>query len=162
MDANQPCFPSNTPSRDFGKSWGIEPHVVVGHSVGEYVAACVAGVLSLDDGLRLIAERARLMQQVQRRGKMAVVFASRGQVEAAVAPHGGMVCVATANGRKTNVISGESELVDNLVAHFDEQGVPTQMLNVSHAFHSPLMDEMLDDFESYATGSLILVPRFRS
>ena len=57
------------------QSWGVAPDIVLGHSVGEYAAACVAGVMSLEDGLALIAERARLMQSVKRRGKMAVVFA---------------------------------------------------------------------------------------
>ena len=61
-------------------SWGVVPDIVLGHSVGEYAAACIAGVMSLEDGLRLIAERARLMQNVRRPGKMAVVFASRERV----------------------------------------------------------------------------------
>ena len=63
-----------------GQSWGVVPDIVLGHSVGEYAAACVAGVMSLEDGLALIAERARLMQSVQRHGKMAVVFASPERV----------------------------------------------------------------------------------
>ena len=65
---------------DLWASWGVKPDIVLGHSVGEYAAACVAGVMSLEDGLRLIAERARLMQSVKRHGKMAVVFASRERV----------------------------------------------------------------------------------
>ena len=62
------------------RSWGVVPDIVLGHSVGEYAAACVAGVMSLEDGLALIAERARLMQSVQRHGKMAVVFAPHERV----------------------------------------------------------------------------------
>ena len=141
------------------RSWGIEPSVLVGHSVGEYVAACVAGVFSLEDGLLLIAERARLMQEVKRHGKMTAILAGREQVEAAVAPLGGSVCVATANGPENNVISGEAESVDQLVAQFDAAGIPTRPLTVSHAFHSPLMDEMLDDFEDFAATLTYSRPR---
>ena len=141
------------------RSWGIEPSVLVGHSVGEYVAACVAGVYSLEDGLRLIAERARLMQQVKRQGKMAAILTARDQVEAAVAAHHGLVCVATANGPENNVISGDAASVDQLVAEFNEAGIPTRPLTVSHAFHSPLMDEMLDEFENFASTLTYSRPR---
>ena len=134
------------------QSWGIQPGVLIGHSVGEYVAACIAGVFSLDDGLRLIAKRAELMQQLPQDGAMAVIFAARDKVETAIANYGEQVAIATANGPENNVISGKTELVDEVIAVFEKQGIGTQRLKVSHAFHSPLMDPMLDEFESYAAG----------
>jgi acyl transferase domain-containing protein/thioesterase domain-containing protein/acyl carrier protein len=134
------------------QSWGVAPDVVLGHSVGEYAAACVAGVMSLEDGLALIAERARLMQNVKRRGKMAVVFATPEKIAPALAKHGGKVVVAVLNGPENTVVSGEADAVESLAAELAAAGIQTKLLNVSHAFHSPLMDEMLDEFEEFAGG----------
>jgi acyl transferase domain-containing protein/thioesterase domain-containing protein/acyl carrier protein len=131
-------------------SWGVAPDIVLGHSVGEYAAACVAGVMSLRDGLALIAERARLMQDVKRHGKMAVVFASPDAVKRTIHTAGGNVVVAVINGPENTVISGDALAVDKLAAAFEADGVQVKPLNVSHAFHSPLMDEMLDEFEAFA------------
>lgn len=132
-------------------SWGVEPDMVLGHSVGEYAAACVAGVMSLRDGLALIAERARLMQSVKQHGKMAVVFATAEQVSAAIRKHGGEVVVAVHNGPENTVISGDAAAVEQVSAALEATGVQVKPLNVSHAFHSPLMDEMLDEFEDFAS-----------
>jgi acyl transferase domain-containing protein/thioesterase domain-containing protein/acyl carrier protein len=134
------------------QSWGVTPDVVLGHSVGEYAAACVAGVMSLEDGLALIAERARLMQGVKRAGKMAVVFAPPEKITASLARHGGKVVVAVLNGPENTVVSGEAAAVESLAAELAAAGIQTKLLNVSHAFHSPLMDEMLDEFEEFAAG----------
>ncbi|MCI0492434.1 MAG: SDR family NAD(P)-dependent oxidoreductase, partial [Planctomycetes bacterium] len=134
------------------RSWGVVPDIVLGHSVGEYAAACVAGVMSLEDGLALIAERARLMQSVKRRGKMAVVFAAPQQVAAEITARGGEVVVAVVNGPENTVISGNAEDVERLAEKFAADGVQVKMLNVSHAFHSSLMDEMLDPFEQFASS----------
>jgi acyl transferase domain-containing protein/thioesterase domain-containing protein/acyl carrier protein len=132
------------------KSWGVTPDIVLGHSVGEYAAACVAGIMSLEDGLRLIAERARLMQNVQRSGKMAVVFASPDRVAKELEGTAGDVVIAVINGPENTVISGDAAAVESLAEKFAADGVQVKMLNVSHAFHSPLMDEMLDEFEKFA------------
>ncbi len=134
------------------RSWGIEPSILLGHSVGEYVAACLAGVFSLEDGLRLLAKRAELMQRLPQNGTMAVIFAPRQDVEHTLKDFDGRVVVATANGPENNVIAGETAIVDDVVAQFEKLGIGTQRLNVSHAFHSPLMDPMLDEFESFAAG----------
>jgi acyl transferase domain-containing protein/thioesterase domain-containing protein/acyl carrier protein len=131
-------------------SWGVSPDIVLGHSVGEFAAACVAGVMSLEDSLALIAERARLMQNVQRRGKMAVVFAAQERVARQIAETSGDVVVAVINGPENTVISGDAAAVDAVAAKFQADGVQAKMLNVSHAFHSPLMEEMLDEFERFA------------
>ena len=132
------------------QSWGVEPTALLGHSVGEYVAACLAGVFNLEAGLRLVAKRAALMQAMPPNGMMAVIFAERERVEEVLKPFAPGVTVATANGPENNVISGSTELVESVVAEFDKRGVGTQKLRVSHAFHSPLMDPMLDEFEEFA------------
>ena len=88
------------------KSWGIKPSAVLGHSVGEYVAACVAGVFGLEDGLKLIAARGRLMQALPRNGEMAVVFADEAEVAKVVATRADEVSIAAINGPQNVVVSG--------------------------------------------------------
>ncbi len=132
-------------------SWGVLPDIVLGHSVGEYAAACIAGVMSLDDGLRLIAKRAQLMQSVKRPGKMAVVFATRERVAKEIEAASSEVVIAVLNGPENIVISGEATAVEAVSAKLAADGVQVKPLNVSHAFHSPLMDEMLDEFEAFAS-----------
>ena len=141
------------------RSWGIEPGIVLGHSVGEYVAACVAGVFSLEDGLRLIATRARLMQQLPRNGSMAVIMTDAKRVESLLAPYRDRVSIAAANGPENTVISGETAAVRELVGKFEASGLRTQFLTVSHAFHSPLMEPMLDEFERVAAEVKYSKPR---
>jgi acyl transferase domain-containing protein/NAD(P)-dependent dehydrogenase (short-subunit alcohol dehydrogenase family)/SAM-dependent methyltransferase/acyl carrier protein len=141
------------------KSWGIEPDYVIGHSAGEDVAACVAGVFSLEDGLRLIAERGRLMGALPREGKMVAVMTSEERVRAAVAPFSRDVSIATLNGPENVVISGRTEAVEKIARAFEAEGVETRPLKVSHAFHSPLMDPMLEEFDRVARGITYLEPR---
>ncbi len=129
------------------RSWGIEPDAVLGHSVGEYVAACVAGVFSLEDGLRLIAARGRLMHSVGARGAMAVVYAAPARVQAAIAPWSGRVSLAALNGPVTTVISGEARAIVEVCERLAAVKIHTKRLSVSQAFHSPLMDPILDAFE---------------
>ncbi|MDF5715348.1 MAG: aminotransferase class III-fold pyridoxal phosphate-dependent enzyme [Rhizonema sp. NSF051] len=141
------------------RSWGIVPDVVIGHSVGEYVAACVAGVFSLEDGLMLVAERSRLMQSLPHNGEMAVVFAEHEKVikiltqyerEASGVARGTSVSIAAVNGPNNIVISGLREYVQSAVEQFQSEGITVKPLQVSHAFHSPLMEPILDEFESKA------------
>jgi acyl transferase domain-containing protein/thioesterase domain-containing protein/acyl carrier protein len=141
------------------RSWGIEPDLVLGHSVGEYTAACVAGVFSLEDGLGLIAARARLMQQLPSGGLMAAILAAPGRVAKAIARCQDRVAIAAANGPENTVISGEGAVVRAIVAEFESAGVRTQLLAVSHAFHSPLMEPMLDQFEAVAAAVKYERPR---
>jgi acyl transferase domain-containing protein/acyl carrier protein len=128
-------------------SWGVQPAYMLGHSVGEYVAACLAGVFSLEDALKLIAARARLIQGLPAGGAMAGIMASLAQVEQAMAPFAEKVSIAAVNGPRSVVISGESESVQALCEAFRSQGVQTRRLEVSHAFHSRLMEPVLDEFE---------------
>lgn len=128
------------------KSWGIEPEWTMGHSVGEYAAACVAGVFSLEDGLMLIAARGRLMQQLPAGGAMVAIMAEPARVLAAIAGHEDKISVAGFNGPLQVVVSGEREALQGVAARFEAEGVRIHWLQVSHAFHSPLMDPMLEEF----------------
>jgi natural product biosynthesis luciferase-like monooxygenase protein len=140
-------------------SWGIKPSAVMGHSVGEYVAACVAGVFTLEDGLRLIAERGRLMQSLPRAGEMAAVFAGEEEVRAALSSVKEQVSIAAVNGQRNVVISGAREAVRAVVRSLEAEGIKSQTLNVSHAFHSPLMDLILDRFGEAARSVDFSTPR---
>lgn len=130
------------------QSWGIEPDVVLGHSVGQYAAACVAGVFTLADGARLMAERGRLFGELPEGGRMVAVFADAGRVEQAAGAYP-RVSVAAYNGPNT-VLSGPGEDLEQIVATFTEDGIRCTWLETSHAFHSELLDPVLDEFHSYA------------
>ncbi|HEY9801605.1 MAG TPA: type I polyketide synthase [Leptolyngbyaceae cyanobacterium] len=132
------------------QSWGIMPKAVMGHSVGEYAAACVAGVFSLEDAIKLISWRSRLMQALPQDGEMVAVFASEEQVNAIIQPYAPQVAIAAVNGAKNIVISGERQAVNQVVTAMQAAGMKTRKLNVSHAFHSPLMEPMLAAFEQVA------------
>nr|WP_322692483.1 non-ribosomal peptide synthetase/type I polyketide synthase [Nostoc sp. DedSLP03] len=129
------------------KSWGITPDVVMGHSVGEYVAACVAGVFSLEDGLKLISERAKLMQTLPHKGEMLVVFADEAQVATAIQPYAKEVAIAAINAPKNITISGRIAAIASIADALEARGIETRSLKVSHAFHSPLIEDILDAFE---------------
>lgn len=131
------------------QSWGIKPDVVMGHSVGEYVAACVAGVFSLEDGLKLIAQRGLLMQSLPRDGEMVSVMASEAEVAELLAEEK-LVAIAAINGPQSVVISGKKEAVAAITNTLTAKEIKTQKLAVSHAFHSPLMEPMLPDFARVA------------
>ena len=118
------------------RSWGIQPAIVMGHGIGQYVAACVAGVFRLEDGLKLVAERARLVQSLPRDGAMCAIFADPSRVEEAIRPFSHEVSIAAFNGPRDVVISGRRESVETVAANLATAGVETQPLKVSHAFHS--------------------------
>ena len=128
-------------------SWGIRPALVAGHSVGEVVAACLAGVFSLEDGLALIAARGRLMGALPRDGSMFALRAPESAVSPRVAGFADEVSIAAVNGPHNTVISGRSARLQSLVAEFEADGIECTPLKVSHAFHSPLMEPILADFE---------------
>lgn len=143
------------------QSWGIEPTIVVGHSVGEYVAACIAGVFSLEDGLKLITKRARLMQTLPQNGEMVAVFASESKVQAVIQPYAHKVAIAAVNGSQSIVISGQRDWVQLVIAELQAEGVKTKKLNVSHAFHSPLMEPMLTAFEQVTADVTYSSPKIK-
>ncbi|NES79641.1 MULTISPECIES: type I polyketide synthase [unclassified Okeania] len=133
------------------QSWGIEPDILMGHSVGEYVAATVAGVFSLEDGLKLIAHRGRLMQQLPAGGKMLSVIVSEQKINQIIAPYKDKIAIAAINGAESIVISGVAEVVGTIKERLEAEGIKTKQLQVSHAFHSPLMEPILAEFEGIAS-----------
>jgi len=141
------------------KSWGVKPHAVMGHSVGEYSAACVAGVFSLEDGLKLIAERGRMMQVMPRNGEMVSLQTSEERVISAIANDTDDVSIAAINGPRSIVISGKSETIRRISDMLKNEGVKVKKLEVSHAFHSPLMEPMLADFEKTLNSVSFRAPR---
>jgi myxalamid-type polyketide synthase MxaB len=140
------------------RAWGVEPEAVLGHSVGEYAAGCVAGVFSLADGLKLIAARGRLMQSLPRNGAMLAVHATEPRLLKLIEQYQDRVAIATLNGDSDIVISGERAAVEAIGATLVAEGVRVQPLRVSHAFHSPLMDPILARFEAVAAGVTFAAP----
>lgn len=128
------------------QSWGIEPTSVMGHSVGEYVAATVAGVFSLEDGLKLIATRGKLMQALPQDGAMVAVMANESMVRKLIESCALEIAFAAFNGSQNTVISGTRIAIQKIVNLLDVQGIRTQSLNTSHAFHSPLMKPTIAEF----------------
>ena len=116
-------------------SWGIAPSVVMGHSVGEFAAACVAGVFELEDAMRLVAARGRLMQ-AQPTGKMLAVRAPTERIDPLLPP---TVSIAAINAPALTVVSGPAEAIDALAAELDRRGIPVSVLVTSHAYHSSMM-----------------------
>ncbi|WP_237572908.1 type I polyketide synthase [Mycolicibacterium lacusdiani] len=138
------------------QSWGIVPDVVLGHSVGQYAAACVAGVFSLEDGARLMAQRGLLFGSLPEGGRMVAVFADAKQVEEAAGAFP-RVSVGAYNGPNT-VLSGPGEDLERLVATFEDEAIRCTWLQTSHAFHSELLEPVLDEFESYAARLRFATP----
>ena len=129
------------------RSWGIEPSAVLGHSLGEYAAAHVAGVLSLDDTLRIVVERTRQVDTLTDDGAMATVFAAPADVQAVLDGASGLASIAAFNGPEQTVVSGPRAEVDAVAAHFEARGVRVSRLRVAYASHSALMDPVLEAFE---------------
>ena len=136
-------------------SWGVRPTLVAGHSAGEYVAAVVAGVLSLADGLRVVAARGRLMDSLPAEGQMAALFLDEATVAAAIAGREADVSIAAVNGPFTTVVSGRRESVAAVIAELGLDDDELRMLDVSVAAHSPLVEPILDAFAG-VVGSVAL------
>ena len=141
------------------RSWGIEPAAVIGHSVGEYIAACVAGVFPLADGLRLIAERGRLMQALPPGGSMAALYAPADEVARAVTLYGKRLAIAAFNAPDSVVVSGDTDAVDTLLADFATRHVQGQRLFVSLAAHSARVEPALDAMQACAARVVMHSPR---
>lgn len=139
------------------RAWGVTPAAVMGHSIGELTAACVAGMLSLKDAIRLVVARGRLMGSLPKGGAMAAVFAPERVVRAVIAQEGDKLSIAAVNGPTNIVVSGEEDALERVLRSLQGKGVELQRLNVSHAFHSAQMDSILDEFEAVA-GTLRFSP----
>ncbi len=136
-------------------NWGVQPQAMIGHSVGEYVAACLAGVFSLKEGLGLVAARARLVQQ-QRPGSMLAIRLEENQVFPLLV---GKLSLAAVNSPSVCVVSGPTDEIDTLRLELKSRGVASQLLQTSHAFHSVMMEPVLGPFTELVKKVTLKPPR---
>jgi acyl transferase domain-containing protein/acyl-CoA synthetase (AMP-forming)/AMP-acid ligase II/acyl carrier protein/predicted alpha/beta-fold hydrolase len=141
--------------------WGINPAAVMGHSVGEYVAAVFAGVFSLKDGLKLIATRGRLMQKLAEKGEMLAVFAGEKEVKETISGLEEVISIAAINGDRNIVVSGSSLGIKTVIERLKEKGISSKKLQVSHGFHSPLMTGVIEEFKKVAEGIKYNLPTMK-
>ncbi|MGR9051688.1 MAG: type I polyketide synthase [Gammaproteobacteria bacterium] len=144
-------------------AWGVKPHLVMGHSVGEYAAACYAGLFSLKDGLRLISARGRLMSTLCEAGAMSVWFCPAAVVKGLLQDLnlGDRLCIAAMNAPENTTVSGTIEAMAEALAEAQKRGIAYRPLEVSHAFHSSLLEPMLDAFRQVADSVQYKKPRLR-
>lgn len=135
--------------------WGIQPDAMVGHSVGEFAAACLAGVFSLEDALTILATRAQLMQAVAS-GSMRAVRLSLDELQ----PHlGNGVTLAANNAPNICIVSGATDAIEAFDQRLEAAGIATIELHTSHAFHSEMMDEVLEAFETAVAATIRHAPQ---
>jgi non-ribosomal peptide synthase protein (TIGR01720 family) len=137
-------------------SWGVFPQAMIGHSLGEYVAACLAEVFSLEDALKLVVVRGRLMSQMPA-GSMLAVSLSEAEVQQMLT--GTQLSLAAVNGESICVISGPHNAVQELAHRLDEENVHHRLLHTSHAFHSAMMDPILGQFRDYLSDLRLHPPQ---
>jgi acyl transferase domain-containing protein len=140
-------------------SWGIVPGAVVGHSLGEYAAAVVAGVLSIEDALKLVVARSRLIHEAPGEGAMLAVNATLEVLAPTLAPVSQLISLAAVNGPQDLVISGDRAALSEVAARLSREGIGCRPLSVTHAFHSPLMEPVVTAFEACFDGVALAAPR---
>lgn len=154
LTATQNCQPAiysiEVALSELWQSKGVRPGAVMGHSVGEYAAAYTAGIFSLEEGLRLIIGRGQLMQGLTNPGGMAAVFATAEVAGKAIEGQLDQLSIAGINGPGLVVLSGDKLALTEVLSWLNEQGISSTSLDVSHGFHSPLMNGVLDDFRKQA------------
>ncbi len=137
------------------RSWGISPTAMIGHSVGEFVAATLAGVMSLDDALRLLAERGRLISSLPA-GAMLSVMAPAEDIAGFLDDH---VALAATNAPALSVLSGPTDAIENVQRELESQAIASRRLHTSHAFHSSMMDPILEPFERLVSTIELAEPK---
>lgn len=140
------------------ESWGVKPDIVFGHSIGEYTAACLAGVFTLDDAIEVVAARGKLMQESAVNGGMAAVFSSEDKVQRIIKELGAEISIAAVNAPENITISGTAMELQTVVEELEKREIPFRRLNVSNGFHSSLMDPILNKFEQVVAGIKISDP----
>ncbi|MCP4147266.1 MAG: amino acid adenylation domain-containing protein, partial [bacterium] len=141
------------------QSWGIEPSAVMGHSIGEYAAACIAGVFSLEEAVKLVAFRGKLLQTVPAIGKMSGVLMGEEKVKALLTPYSQSVSIAAVNAKENVTISGETAAVDAVLKEIKAAGVFVEKLNISHPFHSVLMEPYAREMYKKTTNIVFSKPQ---
>lgn len=136
-------------------SWGVQPQAMIGHSIGEYVAAALSGVLSLEDALRLVAARGRLMQSMPAGGMLAAPLSEREILSFL----NGELSLAAVNGPSSCVVSGTNESIARLEARLISEGLPGRRLHTSHAFHSAMMDPILEEYAEEVKRAILNSPQ---
>lgn len=131
-------------------SWGVQPDFVMGHSVGEYTAACVAGIFKLADGLKLVAARGRLIEQLSPEGGMVAVMAEQKQILEVIRPYGKKASIAAINGPQQVVVSGSLGVLDEIKSQLEKTGVSYRRVLGSRALNSPLIEPVINEFEKVA------------
>jgi amino acid adenylation domain-containing protein/non-ribosomal peptide synthase protein (TIGR01720 family) len=139
--------------------FGVRPDIVAGHSLGEWTAACVAGVLSFEDAIDIVAARGQLMGALPQNGAMAAVFAPFARVEPLIARHAPALGLAALNAPDEIVVSGETAAVEALCAELEAAGIGWQRLRTSHAFHSHLMESATAAFAEQVGRIALSAPR---
>ena len=128
------------------KSWGVIPNYVMGHSAGEYVAATVAGVLNLEDGLKLITARASLMQTLPKGGIMVAIMADVDNIRDCLTQTQASVDIAAINSPTQTVISGKEEEIDKVISYYEGKDIKITRLNIPLGAHSRLVQPILEEF----------------
>jgi acyl transferase domain-containing protein len=139
------------------KSWGITPHALIGHSLGEIAACCAADVFGLEDAMRLVIARGALMHRVPSGGAMAAIWAGQSVVRPLIDSIAPDITVAAMNGPLNTVVSGDRDVLKRLLAELDRQEIKYRELHISNGFHSPRTEPILDEFEEVA-GTLTHKP----
>jgi acyl transferase domain-containing protein len=140
------------------RSWGVEPAALIGHSAGELAAACIAGVFTLEDGLKLAARRGQLLSRLPEGGAMAALFTGQADVERAIAPYAGRVSIAAVNAHDSVVISGATDGIEAVLNDLARAGLQGHRLQISFAAHSPLVEAALDDMARAAADVPVQSP----
>lgn len=138
----------------FWESIGVMPEIVLGHSIGEYTAAVAASILSLEDAVKLVALRGRLMDSAPGEGGMSAIYANKAKVEDLLKGYEDKVSIALHNAEENIVISGEKDAVEEVSKKAEAEQINVYRLHVSHAFHSHLMAPILEEFRSAAKNEV--------